>query len=326
MRTTRQGFERFDEELKLNVGERLGAISLHNQITSILRAAGLITGAFLQGSFRRKTMRSPLHDLDKVLLLRADLAGASPHQVMGRIEAALRPHFEGIMFEYTKHSLKLHLQGCLFSFDAVPAFESDQAENDDVFIANTETGGWEKSNTRALIRVVADRNEQTEGRFVLYVREIKQFVHHRIGEKFPGLHVESIAFLAVAESMAHDRACLQILEKGAELLGGHYYDPTGVDRICDRLDGGIALHARSVFTEAAGKAAQAVELAGRGEHSAAITIWHDLFGPPFEEPRESSAGAAIATAFAGGEVDQLGHVRQPARLPRQVPATRAWHP
>lgn len=326
MKTTHQLFADFDDRLRLDVAERLEAIELHNRITTILRASGLITGAFLQGSFRRKTMRSPLHDVDKILLLHRDLGHSNPHSIMARIEAALHPHFEGIMFEYTKHSLKLHLPGCRFTFDAVPAFESDEETDDDVLIANTESGRWQRSNTRALIRVVAERNDRTNGHFVLYVREMKQFVHNQLGDKFPGLHVESIAFHAVDKRIDHHQACLDILNKGAELLGGSYFDPTGVDRISDRLDGGVALHARAIFAEGAAKAREAVQLAERGQHGAANALWYDLFGPPFPEPKSSSAGDAIAATFAGGVVDRIGRVQHASRSTQETRPTRAWRP
>jgi hypothetical protein len=54
-----EAFEVFDEKLKLNPIERAGVIRLHNEITAVLVAAGVIVRAFLQGSFARKTMLGP---------------------------------------------------------------------------------------------------------------------------------------------------------------------------------------------------------------------------------------------------------------------------
>ena len=54
-----EAFEVFDQKLKLNPRERAAAIRLHNEITAVLLAAGVIVRAFLQGSFARKTMLGP---------------------------------------------------------------------------------------------------------------------------------------------------------------------------------------------------------------------------------------------------------------------------
>ncbi len=44
---------------------------------------------FFKGSFAQKTMLSPLHDVDKVVILRSGLAPIRPVDVMRRIESAL---------------------------------------------------------------------------------------------------------------------------------------------------------------------------------------------------------------------------------------------
>ena len=325
---TSEAFDEFDQALQLDVKERMAAISLHRQITTILTAGDLVADSFLQGSFRRKTMRSPLHDVDKVLILRDELRGLSPWDVMGRIETALRPHFPGIAFERTRHSLKLHLPGQTFTFDAVPAFEMGP-ETDDVLIANTETGGWDRSNTRHLIRVVQDRNKAMKGHFVVYVREIKQAAHNLLNDQLPGLHVESIAYLAMDgfdKFVDHPSACQRIFEIGGALLGGQYTDPTGADVISTRLDPGIALHARDLFADASLKAGHALALAEGGDHEAAMAIWFGIFGDPFPKPATQSAGAALGGAFAGFSVDQGGRVRSEARTHQRAIPTRAWRP
>ena len=54
---------------------------------------------------------------------------------------------------------------------------------------------------RELIRVVAERNEETNGRFVHQTRMGKQAVRHLLDGVVPGLHVESWAYIAIEESM-----------------------------------------------------------------------------------------------------------------------------
>ena len=71
MRKTRvdEAFAALDESLNLDPLERKKAEERHNEVREVLKAAGLISGAFLQGSFARKTMLAPLKDIDTVNLL-----------------------------------------------------------------------------------------------------------------------------------------------------------------------------------------------------------------------------------------------------------------
>ena len=59
-RTTSQAFDLFDENLKLDPKQRSAAEKCHNEVTALLLSLDIIVYAFLQGSFRRKTMIRPL--------------------------------------------------------------------------------------------------------------------------------------------------------------------------------------------------------------------------------------------------------------------------
>ena len=83
------------KQLQLDPAERQAARRLHNDVTSHLSEAGLVAGSFLQGSFARKTMLSPLHDVDKVVILRSGLAPIRPVDIMRRIESALHGRVTG---------------------------------------------------------------------------------------------------------------------------------------------------------------------------------------------------------------------------------------
>ena len=84
-----EAFEKFDDALKLNPADRGRAEKCHNEITLLLKAKGLIIGAFLQGSLARKTMIPPLRDVDKVVILAEALRGLTPDDVMDRLQAVL---------------------------------------------------------------------------------------------------------------------------------------------------------------------------------------------------------------------------------------------
>jgi predicted nucleotidyltransferase len=324
-KTTAEAFETFDENLKLNPLERIRAETTHREITALLIAKGVIVAAFLQGSFARKTMIAPLRDIDKVVVLHPDLDGLSPEEVMNRIEAVLRAAYPRATFDRSRHALQVDFGKESFYFDTVPAWESVD-EDDDVMIANRETGGWDRSNTRTLIRVVAERNKLSGGVWIHQVRMAKQVVKHLLDGIVPGLHVESWAFIAVTGRMTHDAALTRILEFGAELLGSSYTEPTGVEVISDRLKPDVIAEAKPVLQRAALRAAEARRLTEAGDHNEAIRIWRELCGDCFPDPQPQDAASALGAAFAGNAVTSSGGVSSTRAGHQTNRATRSWGP
>jgi hypothetical protein len=319
-RTTADAFSECDENLKLDPHQRSEAEKLHNEITDLLRKAGIIIYAFLQGSFARRTMIAPLRDVDKVVVLARRMFGLTPDQVMDEIQAILALAYSQATFERTRHSLKVDFGAESFYFDTVPAWETD-TDDDDVCIANRETGGWDRSNTRELIRVVSERNQETNGLLIHQVRMGKQAVRHLLDGCVPGLHVESWAYLEITRAMSHDEAVARTLSAGARLLGHAYFDPTGVDLISAKLKPDIIMRAKPVLERAASDAARALQLAAEGRYEAAIAIWHSILGDDF--PAASSGDvSALRASFLGAGVSTTGRVT-PFNAPRLQP-TRAW--
>lgn len=321
--TTTDAFDEFDENLKLDPAELKAAQALHNEITDYLTQLGIIVTAFLQGSFARKTMIAPLRDVDKVVILASAMAGVTADAVMDKIQAALAPKYPDATFDRTRHALQVDFGPTSFYFDTVPAWETT-TDDDDVCIANRETGGWERSNTRELIRVVATRNAVTRGRFVHQVRMGKQAIKHLLDGAIPGLHVESWAYNEVAEPLAHDEALARILEAGARLLGGRYTEPTGVDAISDRLKPDVVATAKPVLVDAAVRARQARALTNAGDHNEAIRIWHDLLGDCFPEPIPQDDGEALRRSFEGGAVTASGTVTTATGVGQVARPGRSW--
>jgi hypothetical protein len=325
-----QAFEALDEALKLNPAERAAAIRLHNEITEHLRTAGIIATAFLQGSFARKTMLAPLRDVDKIAVLvgrltdRPDLR-LLPILAMVEIEKVLAAAYPEATFERGRHALKIDFGPGRCSFDIVPAFETD-TDDDDVLIPNAEQNTWERSNTRTLIRVIAQRNQACGGRFVHQVRMGKQLVIHALDGIVPGLHVETYAYEAITGALDHAEATCRILEAGARLLADDYTEPTGVDIISQKLRPGVAAKAQAAFAAAARRAREAQRLAAAGDHDAANTIWRELFGDPFPAPPRQSVAEALRRSFQGGTITSAGTVSGTARGRQPSPPSRPWRP
>ena len=323
----KSAFDEFDAELNLDPDERKRAQEIHNDMTALLRRAGIIDGAFLQGSFARKTMVKPLRDIDKCVLLPAGRwdelsAAGGADLVMDEIEACLMAQYDGLVaFERSRHALKVTFFEESFTFDIVPAFETD-GDSDDVAIANRDTDVWQVSNTRQMIRVVQERNDATGGRFIHQVRMSKHLVRNLLDGDLPGLHVESLAHVVITEELDHAVAIEKLLSIGAQLLCGEYPEPTGRETISRKLKPDVRMRAQSCFMTAAGRAGEARRLAEAGDHGAALVIWAALFGEPFVAPAPQSAEDALAISFAGGSITSAGTVsptqagRQPARPAR----------
>lgn len=323
MLTTADAFDEFDENLKLDRTERDAAQKIHNDITSLLIEKGLITGAFLQGSFARKTMISPLRDVDKVVILHEVLRGLTPDEVMDLVQAAVAAAYPGVTFARTRHALQIDFGPTSFYFDTVPAWETD-TNDDDVLIANRDTGSWDRSNTRKLIRVVAARNGATKGLFIHQVRMGKQAIKHLLDGIVPGLHVESWAYIAITKPMAHDAALAKLLATGAELIDGTYTEPTGVDTISKRVKPDVIARAKPVLVRAASDAQAARALTDAGNHDEAIRIWHGLFGDLFPEPPAQDDRQALQRSFLGGAVTTGGTVSTARNAGQTNRPVRPW--
>jgi hypothetical protein len=206
-----------------------------------------------------------------------------------------------------------------FSFDIVPAVDL----GDDIEIIDTKKGCWQISNTRELMRVVADRNIACKGRFIHQARFGKTFVRNTLDGLVPGLHVEAFAFPVITEPMDDDEATAALLASGARSLapGATYTDPTGVDELGHRLDPPARTKAHAAFVEGARLAEIAVAYRKADNHNAAIAIWHKLFGDCFPKP---DAGTALAVLGTGGGVGTAAVVSRAAAV--APTPTRSWRP
>lgn len=319
--TLAQAFDELDDRLKLDPVERERAIRIHNEITEQLRKAGVAVSGFLQGSFARKTMLAPLRDVDKVIIVVWDPDDTGPGSALRAaqwVARELRALYPDATVTIGKHCVQLELLDDDFTFDIVPALECDD-DTGDVLLIDTEQDRWERSNTRTLISIVQERNGDCDGRWVRQVRFVKLFVRERLNGSVKGIHVEKFAWDAVNDTMPHDEAVAAILAAGATLLadGVEYTEPTGVERIDDRLDPDERRTASLEFQRAANEAARAVDLARKGEHNAAVAIWSSLFGDDFPKPdlRQAIDDLGRGTGIAGVITKTAPVVPKP---------TRAW--
>jgi hypothetical protein len=331
--TTAEAFDEFDAALNLDPRERQQAQRRHQEITEVLIAAGIAMSTFLQGSFARKTMPKPLKDVDIVIVLAAALRPLwwvarrnGPAKAMAAIRAVVADRWPEARFDVDgrpAHALQVVFPDISFTFDLVPAFDDENA-SEDVLIADRDRDRWERSNTRALRRIITERNLATAGVFVHQVRMGKAFkANQPILAKLCGLVIESLWYAAITRKTPHPKAMIIALENAATAVLGPVLDPTGVDNLAAEWTPGERHAYSAAFATAARRGREALALSADGEHQAAMEIWHGLFGEPFPQPEPQMAAQALS-ALSGGSITSTGRAVTSQRGAQTNRPARSW--
>jgi len=326
-------FGEFDRNISMDAAERVNAELRHREVETVLKAAGLADSTFMQGSFARKTMRKPLKDVDIVVLMPRDMAdawktSAGATLIHEQFKTPLLNHYGScIRFdEITKagKALQLSFPGVEFAIDLVAAFADADPTSEWIEIADRQEGQWEPSNTRTLLRVVSQRNQMTEGRFIHQVRMMKEFKARQTElTGLCGLAAESLTYAAVTEKVPHCLAVEASLRHAATAVLGPILDPTGVDDLSVKWTVEERRTFSGVFSRGATQAAEALRLEQDGDVEAAIDVWSALLGEDFPAVSQQSAGDAIA-ALASGSVTSTGRAVTSTRAAVLTRPTRAW--
>ncbi|MEV4086335.1 hypothetical protein ACGFJC_53960 [Nonomuraea fuscirosea] len=323
----------FDTALNLDPAVRDKAMQRHQEITEVLTRADIAASTFLQGSFARKTMLKPLKDVDMVIVLSEEFRKAwfgagkgGPAAAMARLRREIEKHWPDSRFDVDDkpaHALQVTFPDCVFTVDLVPAF-ADINGSEDVFIADRELDRWERSNTRTLRRVVAERNKATGGSFVHQVRMGKSFKGGKPElEGLCGLVIESLCYAAITKRMAHPAAMVAFFEHAATAVMGKVLDPTGVDDLAEEWTPSERTIYSKALATAAARGREALSLAADGEHQAAIEIWHSVFGEPFPAPSAQTATQALS-ALTAGSITSTGRAVSSQRGAQPNRPARSW--
>ncbi|MGI5518977.1 SMODS domain-containing nucleotidyltransferase [Streptomyces sp. CA-106131] len=328
--STKAAFNAFDEELNLNIRERMSAQKRHTDITGHLVSSSLAVGTFLQGSFARKTMLKPLKDVDMVIrmhprleeILRRPGGPALAMHLIRQIIADTYPNAQFDVDDAPAHALQVTFPDLDFTFDLVPALDEDDSEI--VYIADRKNDTWEWSNTRTLNRVISTRNQATGGRFVHQARMLKSYKkdHPLLGDTC-GLLWEALAHEAVTGPLEHSQALAETLAHAAHAVTGPVLDPTGIDDLTTDWTTTQRTAYATALTGAARRAAEARRLEEDGQHSAAIEIWHEVIGDPFPAAEAQSAADALR-ALAAGSITSTGRAVTSPRGQQPARPTRSW--
>ncbi|WP_392466831.1 hypothetical protein ACF3NS_14095 [Arsenicicoccus cauae] len=331
-RTIDSSFAMLDENLNLNPLVRLQAQNLHNTIREDLTRAGLIAGSFLQGSFARRTMLKPLKDVDIVCLLPQDTLDAlrgpdGPGNAMESFKAPIEARWPEVEFDAgdkaAGKAVRVTLPGVDFTIDLVPAFDQD---GDHVLIGDRFEGTWEPSNTRIQLKRVSQRNQDTGGRFVHHVREAKELTqHHEQLDFISGIVVESLAYQAMSRKEPDQDAVARFLDHAKDAVKGPVIEPAGDDDVTAKWTSEQRQTAVRVYGHAAERAMEARALERAGDVSAAVDVWHSLFGDAFP-PAPHRPVQSVLTALAAGSVTSTGRPSATQAAQQVAAPGRSWSP
>jgi hypothetical protein len=329
-KTVAAAFDTFDQAINLDTSERDRAQARHREVSDCLIEAAIAKSTFLQGSFSRKTMRRPLKDVDMVVVFPAQFWPDLEHypaKALDLLKQPLRERFRGIIrfdvHDRPAKALQVIFDDCPFTFDLVAGFE-DPAGGEDMFIANRETGTWERSNSRTLRRVVAERNQATNGRFVHQVRMVKEFkAQHPELKELCGLACEALTYAAVTRKMAHADAVAATMRQAAITVMGPVMDPTGADDLSVKWTSEQRRSFAAVLRGGADRAGEALRLDADGAPDAAIDVWCSMLGEDFPAAASQSESDALRY-LAGGSVTSSGRATSSPRGAQPLRPARAW--
>lgn len=331
-RTVNGAFAEFDKELNLDPAQREQAQERHNAIRDVLNAAGFVDTSFLQGSFARKTMLKPLKDVDIVIVLKAEywdeLSGPKgPRTAMGWFRSAVAEVWQDAKFDHgnkpSAKALRVTFADLDFDIDLVPAFEDD---DELVLIGDRDQQCWEPSNTRRQGRVVSERNQDTRGRFVHQVRELKALVKSKNSLEFvKGIVVESLAFATIYRETPDKYAVTDVLEHARTAVLVQVLDPAGDDDVTTKWTRAERQIAADSFARMATQAREALDLEG-SDSDAALDVWHALFGDPFPAPDPRDPAQVLPAWNSNGGRTSTGRPTASSLAVQSVNPGRAWAP
>ena len=277
-------------------------------------------------------MLKPLKDVDIVCLLPEafwqQLRGPDgPGKAMEWFKTPLAARCPEVEFdagdEPSGKALRLSFPDCDFTIDLVPAFEYKDGY---VLVGDRHEGTWTPSNSRIQLKKVGDRNQQTDGRFVHQVRELKALTkHHEELEFVSGIVLESLAYAVIGRKMLDKDAVAAVLQHAATAVLGPVIEPAGDDDVTAKWTAQERATAARVYAQAARRSAEALRLGRAGEVDGAIDVWLSLFGDAFPAASQRTVADAM-TAWAAGSVTSTGRPSSTRAATQQAAPGRSWRP
>jgi hypothetical protein len=315
-------FDDLDEVLKLDPKERKKAQDRHKEVRDCLSEAGLTTGGFLQGSFARATMLKPLKDVDTVNAVapawrEVAEAPGGVQKLFNEFQAAVQdewPNAEFDMDHRAGKAIAVSFTDCPFTIDICAALPTG---NDDVVLLGDRDADeeWQRSLTRKLNRLVAERNQITGGVFVHQVRVLKTLKHlHRDLKDVDGIVFESVAYWSITCELPFADAIAQALRQGAQMLTGPMNDPANEGDLTASWPEQTRATVVQKFQHLADHAEAALAAADSNDGVGALANWREVVGSDFGTKLATSEGALTGWTVSGRDTSHWGQEHGDRRL------------
>jgi hypothetical protein len=328
---THAAFEEFDKALQLPPEITAQAQDRRATVDEALIQAGIVSSSFLQGSFGRKTMLPPLNDVDVVVILTPSYSGMDASAAIAAVTAVIKHELPEATVDTEKQAAKaiqMQFPGDTFTVDIVTAREL--AEPELIEIANRENNQWERSLARRLKRVIQERNQACDGRFIRQVRMLKQIAKHNglsdlsNGKAVCGLLIETLAYETIDRSLNHDVAIAKMVAKAPTIAAGAVFDPSGENDLTEDWSIETRAEVIEILEHLSKRTCEAVAAHRDGNESLALQLWSDICGDKFPTATLNEEEALDALWQDGG-VTATGRITtDPQQVKVTARPTRSW--
>lgn len=277
---------------------------------------------FLAGSYRRRTARAPIKDVDVVVMVEEELIEWEPEAVLELLDDTLADYDD---YKRRRRANRRSIQVSLptIDMDIVPTVAL-YSPDDELRIPDRDVKQWMRTHPKEHINRVQQLNGATtkigsQHTFVPLVKLVKQWKATRLGDsRHPkGFILETFAgYVHDPTADSWEEVFTRFLERFLLQYGG--YKGTGlVPALADpALPGEVIKTGMTstdfdrLITEAEKSvviARKAIELEAEGEEHEAGPLWQQLFGTgyPVPEKKETTkAAAAVASPFVRPDIRQ----------------------
>lgn len=277
---------------------------------------------FLAGSYRRRTARKPIKDVDVVVMVEEELSEWEPEEVLEFLDGALADYDDyKRRRRQNRRSIQVSLPG--IDMDIVPTVAPFGPDNE-LRIPDRAVKEWMRTHPKGHISWVQRLNGSTvkigsQGTLVPLVKLVKQWKAIRLSDvRHPkGFILETLAgYLHDPTADSWEEVFTRFLEKflvqfrsykGSGLLPSLQdpglpgeviktgMTPTDFDRLITEAEKSVVI------------ARKAIQLEAAGEESDASILWQQIFGtlyPGIKKERTAKATPAVATPLARPDIRQ----------------------
>jgi hypothetical protein len=304
------GVEKAFDDFQIVVNAEKDHVDLARQRRDIFKnafkAESDVEEVFGSGSLARSTQLDPVHDVDLVIVYRAEdhpgwgQPGESAVEALeytrGRVKHLLGAT-DGTVDELVRHTLlRDRAVKCFidppefedaFTVDAMPVLRQSDGT---LLIPSTRNKEWTTADPEFLIEAVAAHQRDWEY-FRPMVRVLKRW-RHSVPTKVKSLVMEVLALQCMPRSGTRPEALRAFFTAAAIQVNWGVDDPAGH---CGTIQGDLDIPVlRQALEEARDAATRACGLNADGDADEAQHVWQEVFGSDFPAPAKKTVSPSVA--------------------------------